>query len=384
MIRAASGPGRPFVQSSGARQSRQGRDPRPGCLARSVRRRHRRRRRGIVATRAVGERGCGDHGRARTRRPLNPLVPFPAAARLRAVSDSREAQWKVWIAAARPRTLPAAVAPVVVGSALAWRSGTFSAAASLLCLAFALLVQIGANFANDFFDCVHGADTGERVGPVRAVAAGLVPPAAMKRAAGLALGLAFFTGMGLVAWGGWWLVAVGAASIACAIAYTGGPYPLGYHGLGNVFVFIFFGLVAVGVTFYVQTGRITGAPVVAGAAVGALAANILLANNYRDAATDAKAGKRTVVVRFGKPFAQGQFAMAHLVAAAAPLALAALGLLRPGAAAGVAAVAVLCGFPLSRALRSAASPAECVGLLGKSSGYLTFYALLLSGAIVTG
>ena len=166
----------------------------------------------------------------------------------------------------------------------------------------------------------------------------------MKRAMGLAFGLAFFTGLGLVAWGGWWLVAVGAASIACAIAYTGGPYPLGYHGLGDVFVFIFFGLVAVGVTFYVQAGRITGAPVVAGAAVGALAANILLVNNYRDAATDAKAGKRTVVVRFGKPFAQGQFATAHLVAAAAPLALAALGLLRPGAAAGVAAVAVLCGF----------------------------------------
>jgi 1,4-dihydroxy-2-naphthoate octaprenyltransferase len=284
----------------------------------------------------------------------------------------------------RPRTLPAAVAPVIVGSALAWRAGAFSAAASLLCLAFALLVQIGANFANDYYDFVHGADTQERVGPVRAVAAGLVPPAAMKRAMALAFGVAFCTGLALIAWGGWWLVAIGVASIASAVAYTGGPYPLGYHGLGDVFVFLFFGLVAVGATFGVQAGHLTVAALLAGAAVGALATNILLVNNYRDAATDAKAGKRTVVVRFGKRYALGQFAAAHGVAAVTPLALAALGLFRLEVALAVAGVATVFGFVLSRALRAAARPAECVGLLGKSSGYLSAYALLLSGAIVIG
>jgi 1,4-dihydroxy-2-naphthoate octaprenyltransferase len=284
----------------------------------------------------------------------------------------------------RPRTLPAAVAPVIVGSTLAWRVGAFSAAAALLCLAFALLVQIGANFANDYYDFVHGADTQERVGPVRAVAAGLVPPAAMKRAMTLTFGLAFVTGLALIAWGGWWLVAIGVASIASAIAYTGGPYPLGYHGLGDVFVFLFFGLVAVGATFGVQTGYLTVAALLAGAAMGALATNILLVNNYRDAATDAKAGKRTVVVRLGKRYALGQFAAAHGVAAVAPLALAALGLFRLEVALAVAGVATVFGFVLSRALRAAASPAECVELLGKSSGYLSAYALLLSGAIVIG
>jgi 1,4-dihydroxy-2-naphthoate octaprenyltransferase len=283
----------------------------------------------------------------------------------------------------RPRTLPAAVAPVLVGSALAWRAAAFNLTASLLCMAFALLVQIGANFANDYYDFLHGADTHERVGPVRAVAAGLASPTAMRRAMWLAFGLAFATGMALIAWGGWWLVAVGIASIACAIAYTGGPYPLGYHGLGDVFVFLFFGLVAVGVTFYVQAGCIAASSLWAGAAVGALATNILLVNNYRDAATDAKAGKRTVVVRFGRRYARGQFAAAHAIAAATPPALAALGWLRVDAACMLAATAVVFGFVLSRALRTAAGPAECVGLLGKSSGYLSAYAILLSGAIVT-
>jgi 1,4-dihydroxy-2-naphthoate octaprenyltransferase len=281
----------------------------------------------------------------------------------------------------RPRTLPAAIAPVLVGSALAWRAGSFVPAAALLCLAFALLVQIGANFANDYYDFLQGADTHERVGPLRAVAAGLVTPAAMKRAMALVFGLAFATGLALVAWGGWWLVAVGVASIACAVAYTGGPYPLGYHGLGDVFVFVFFGLVAVGGTFYVQAGVVTAASVWAGAAVGALATNILLVNNYRDAETDAKAGKRTVVVRFGRGYARIQFAAAHALAAATPPALAALGWLRIDAACLVTAIAVIFGLVLCRALSTAGSPAESVGLLGKSSGYLSVYAILLSGAI---
>ena len=296
----------------------------------------------------------------------------------------QERPWRIWLAAMRPRTLPAAVAPVVVGSALAWRAGAFSEAASMLCLAFSLLVQIGANFANDYYDFVHGADTRERVGPVRAVASGRVRPATMRRAMWLVLGLAFVMGLALIAWGGWWLVAVGVACIAGAIAYTGGPYPLGYHGLGDLFVFVFFGLVAVGVTFYVQAGRITLAALLAGAAIGALATNILLVNNYRDAASDARAGKRTVVVRFGRRYARGQFAAAHAIAAATPILLTVIGLFRIEAALIVAAVAAVGGFILGRRLRNASTAAECIGLLGQSSGYLTVYALLLSAVIAAG
>ena len=188
--------------------------------------------------------------------------------------------------ASRPRTLPAAVAPVIVGTALAWRSGHVDWLAAAICLSFALLIQIGTNFANDYFDFVKGADTAARVGPRRAVAAGLVSPATMRRAMYGAFGLAFLVGLSLLAWGGWWLIGVGVASVVCGIAYTGGPYPLGYHGWGDVFVFIFFGLVAVGATFFVQAGWPTRDVWAVAVAIGALAANILVANNYRDVETD--------------------------------------------------------------------------------------------------
>src|SRR5271167_3679867 len=155
----------------------------------------------------------------------------------------------IWISAARPRTLPAAVAPVVVGSALAAHDHRFDAPAACLCLGFALLVQIGTNFANDYYDFVHGADTASRVGPRRAVASGLVAPAVMRRAMAAVFGAAFAVGLGLIHWGGPWMLAVGVASILCGIAYTGGPWPLGYHGFGDVLVFVFFGPVAVAITY---------------------------------------------------------------------------------------------------------------------------------------
>ena len=209
-------------------------------------------------------------------------------------------RWQIWLEAARPRTLPAAVAPVLVGSALAWHDGGFDGAAATLCLVFALLVQIGANFANDYYDFIQGADSSARVGPRRAVAAGWVAPVTMRRAMGITLAAAFLVGLSLIAWGGPWLLAIGGASILGAIAYTGGPWPLGYHGLGDVFVFIFFGLVAVTVTCFVQTGHFSVDAVLAAIPIGLLAANILVVNNYRDAETDAAAGKRTLVVRFGR------------------------------------------------------------------------------------
>jgi 1,4-dihydroxy-2-naphthoate polyprenyltransferase len=231
----------------------------------------------------------------------------------------------VWFSAARPRTLPAAVAPVMIGSALAWHDGAFDGVAAAICLGFALLVQVGTNFANDYYDFVHGADTAERVGPRRAVAAGLISPATMKRAMAATFAAAFALGLSLIAWGGPWLLAIGVASILCGIAYTGGPWPLGYHGLGDVFVFIFFGLVAVGATYFVQTGGWTIDAFIVSVPVGLLAANILVVNNYRDVETDAAAGKRTLVVRFGRGAARGQFAGSLAVAFAAPLVLLARG-----------------------------------------------------------
>jgi 1,4-dihydroxy-2-naphthoate octaprenyltransferase len=288
-------------------------------------------------------------------------------------------RFSIWLSATRPRTLPAAVAPVLVGSALAWREGRFDAGAAGLCLLFALLVQIGTNFANDYYDFVKGADTAARVGPRRAVAAGLIAPATMKRAMVLVFAAAFLSGLSLIAWGGPWLLAVGIASIICGYAYTGGPYPLGYHGLGDVFVFIFFGLVAVGATYFVQAGRVSAAAWLAAVPVGLLAANILVVNNYRDVETDAVAGKRTLVVRFGRGFARAQFGLSLLVAAAVPVAFA----LRWRSA--------WCLLPLAlaplawshvRRLRESKSPSELIALLGDTGKLLALYALLLSAGVV--
>lgn len=303
---------------------------------------------------------------------------------VRSQTVTAEASWKIWVAAARPRTLPAAVAPVIVGSALAWRAGSFSPAAAAICLVFALLVQIGANFANDYYDFVHGADTGERVGPRRAVAAGLVTPAAMRRAVGLTLGLAFAVGLALVAWGGWWLVLVGGCCIVAAAAYTGGPFPLGYHGLGDLFVFVFFGLVAVGVTYYVQAGGVTVVVWEAAVAVGLLTVNILVVNNYRDLDTDRKAGKRTLVVRFGRGFALGQVAAGHVIACGILVALAWQGLYRPNA--GIVVALILGTYALLqwRSLRQAQNAPEMIALLGWCGAYLAAYSVALAVLIVTG
>lgn len=288
---------------------------------------------------------------------------------------------QIWFAATRPRTLPAAVAPVLVGSALAWRDGAFDGAAAGLCLLFALLIQIGTNFANDYYDFVNGADTAARVGPRRAVASGLITPTTMKRAMWAVFAVAFMSGLGLLAWGGPWLLAVGVASIVCGVAYTGGPYPLGYHGLGDLFVFIFFGLVAVGATYFVQAGRLTADVWLAAVPIGLLAANILVVNNYRDVETDTVAGKRTLVVRFGRGFAQAQFALSLVVALIAPLVLLGRG------------QRAWCVLPLAlapmawshlRRLRESKTPSELIALLGATGKLLAIYAILLSAGLILG
>ena len=302
---------------------------------------------------------------------------------MKPVDASAPSVLTVWVGAARPRTLPAAVAPVLAASALAFHDGGFDLLPALASLVFALLIQIGTNFANDYFDFVKGADTAERVGPRRAVAAGLVKPATMKRAMIAVFVVAFAAGLTLLGYGGWPLLIVGVASIVCGIAYTGGPYPLGYNGLGDVFVFIFFGLVAVCTTYFVQTGVITDEAWIIGAGIGALAANILVVNNYRDVETDAKAGKRTLVVRFGRRFARAQFIAGHVLAVAALVAVGA-GDWHPATVVAGALVCAVAGWFQSRRLAHAKTPAELIQLLGKTGMYLAVYALVVSAGLLWG
>lgn len=250
-----------------------------------------------------------------------------------------------------------------------------------ICLGFALLVQIGTNFANDYFDFIKGADTVKRVGPRRAVAAGLIAPRRMLAATWLVLGLAFAIGLLLVREGGWLLLPIGIVSILCALAYTGGPFPLGYNGLGDLFVFIFFGLVAVDTTFYVQTGHITPDVTPCAAAIGLLAANILVANNYRDAETDAGAGKKTLVVRFGRRFAVWQYALSDAVGLLCPPALMLYGCRWPVL---LPLVLVPWAVVLTRRLAGSHDPGEQIALLGSTAKFLAAYGVLLSAGVILG
>ena len=285
----------------------------------------------------------------------------------------------IWLGATRPRTLPAAVAPVLVGTALAAHDGRLDLGAAGLCLLFALLIQIGTNFANDYYDFIQGADTAARVGPRRAVAAGLVRPEVMKRAMIAVFAVAFAAGLGLIAWGGPWLIVIGVASIVCGVAYTGGPWPLGYNGLGDLFVFLFFGLVAVGATYFVQAGRLTLDALLAAVPVGLLAANILVVNNYRDVETDTVAGKRTLVVRFGRGAARAQFVGSLVVALAMPAVFWARGF-------SVWVLLPLVLTPLAwrhvRRLKESKTPGELIALLGDTGKLLAAYAILLSVGVV--
>ncbi|MEW6623595.1 MAG: 1,4-dihydroxy-2-naphthoate polyprenyltransferase [Bacillota bacterium] len=214
---------------------------------------------------------------------------------------------KPWIMAARPRTLPAAAAPVLVGSALALNNGAFSWSITTACFLLALLLQIGSNFANDLFDYQKGTDKADRTGPKRAVASGMVSPGQMQTATALVLLGAAIVGAYLALIGGPIFFLIGAFCILAAVMYTAGPFALGYIGLGDLAVFIFFGLVAVVGTYYLQAKTVTFFALVAGVGVGALVTNILVVNNIRDRFTDARTGKRTLAVRFGKKFSMHQY-----------------------------------------------------------------------------
>lgn len=253
-------------------------------------------------------------------------------------SPTRPSLLRAWLLAARPRTLVAGVVPVSVGSALAWRAGAFHWLAALAALVGALCIQVGTNLANDFYDFRRGADTAARLGPPRATQQGWLSPRAVLAGAMACFAAAALVGLYLVALAGWPIVVVGLVSIAAGYAYTGGPYPLAYHGLGDVFVLVFFGFVAVGGTYFVQAGTLTMAVVWAAVPVGLLGVALLAVNNTRDAATDAAAGKRTLVVRWGVGFGRAEYLACLVGSAAVPLGLVGTGSASPWALLGLLAL----------------------------------------------
>lgn len=228
---------------------------------------------------------------------------------------------QAWVLAARPRTLPASVAPVVVGVALAIRAGVFEPLAGLAALLAALLLQIASNFANDLGDFKRGTDTHERVGPLRVTTAGLISEREIKRGLLLVLALAALCGVYLIVVGGWPILVIGLLSMLAAVAYTYGPLPFGYYGLGDVAVFIFFGLIAVVGTYYAQAHAAPPLVWLAALPMGALVTAILVVNNVRDADTDRRAGKRTLAVVLGRSGARIEYLVLLVLAYAIPLIL---------------------------------------------------------------
>lgn len=215
---------------------------------------------------------------------------------------------RIWLMAARPRTLPAAIAPVLVGTALAGFAHVFHPLRFIAALLGAIFIQVGTNLSNDYSDARRGADTEDRLGPVRVTAGGLVPPKQVLVATYVSFGLAVLAGAYLVAVAGWELLLVGAASILAGVAYTGGPRPYGYEGLGEVFVFLFFGIVAVAGSYFVQVEHLEWEAFALAVPVGLLASAILVVNNFRDIYSDRRAGKRTLAVRLGRERTRTLFA----------------------------------------------------------------------------
>ena len=278
----------------------------------------------------------------------------------------------IWVDGARPRTLPAAIAPVLVATALAGDS--FNPLTALLALIVSLSLQIGVNYANDYSDGIRGTDN-DRIGPSRITAGGLAKPIQVKSAAFISFGVAAVAGLGLAITTSWWLIAVGAISIAAAWGYTGGKNPYGYMGLGELFVFIFFGLVATVGSFYVQTEEITGQSILAGVIVGSLACAILVINNIRDRAKDEVVGKLTLAVRLGDKRSR----IFYSVLVIAPYLLTA-GFGTPWA------LLTLLTLPMTisilKALWSGIQGVELIALLGKTGKLQMLFSLALSLALI--
>ena len=239
----------------------------------------------------------------------------PAAAH----HTARPSSLLVWVSALRPRTLPASIAPVLIGGAIAAHDHQFHLLSFSVALIAAVFIQFGTNLANDYFDFKKGADRADRVGPVRVTQAGWLTPATVKRAFIICFAVAFLLGIYLVMRGGWPIVAIGLTAILFGVLYTGGPAPLGYTGLADLFVLIYFGPIAVAGTYYVQTQSWSAASIIAGIAPGLFSVAILTANNLRDIETDTIAGKKTLSVRFGRSFGRWEYFLAMIVAHQIPI-----------------------------------------------------------------
>lgn len=282
-----------------------------------------------------------------------------------------------WVAGARPRTLPASAVPVVVGTAVANAEGHVVWWRAVAALVVAVALQVATNYANDYSDGIRGTDA-VRVGPVRLVASGLATPGAVKRAAYASFAVAGAAGVALAAAAAWWLLAVGAACIAAGWFYTGGPRPYGYAGLGELFVFVFFGLVATAGTTFVQIERVTGLAAAAGAAVGLLAVAMLVVNNLRDIRGDTIAGKRTLAVRVGPIWTRRVYAGAVLVPFAVSAALAVSTPFAP-----LAVIALPLAIPPVRRVLSGEDGMSLIAVLGSTGKVqLAFGALLAAGVAI--
>ncbi len=284
--------------------------------------------------------------------------------------------WQKWYLAARPKTLWAAVGPVIMGTALAYADGGFHWPSALSALLIGLLIQIGANFANDYFDFVNGTDTHDRLGPMRLTQAGHIAPQTMKKAYVLVFGLAFVLGLYLIWRGGWPVLLIGVLSILFGILYTGGPVPLGYIGLGDLLAFLFFGPVAVSGTYYVQTLTITAPVLLAGMGPGFLSTAILIANNYRDRETDRRTGKHTLAARFSPIFSKIEYVVMILLAAFLPLLLWLLWHCHPYATATV--LIIIPAWPLIKIMWQSEGGIILNQVLAGTSKLLLVYSLIFS------
>jgi 1,4-dihydroxy-2-naphthoate octaprenyltransferase len=290
---------------------------------------------------------------------------------------------RAWILAARPATLPAAAVPVLVGTAAALSEGTsFRGLVFLATLTCALLIQIGTNFANDYSDFHRGADHEGRLGPLRVTQSGLITQSSVQRGIVVSFGLAVILGAGLVWVGGLPILLIGVASVISGLAYTGGPFPVGYHGLGDLFVFVFFGLIAVTGTAYLQSGEWSLLPLLLSIPVGLIVTAILVINNLRDLPTDVAAGKRTLATRIGDRATRIQYVTFLLAAQAIPVVIAiAFASRRP-------LLVTLASLPLavrlSRRVLKGTSGRDLNPILGKTGKLLLFFGLLLSvGALIS-
>ena len=284
----------------------------------------------------------------------------------------------LWLEAARPKTLPAAAAPVLVGMAVAVHDDVFHVAAALLALVSALCIQIATNFHNDVADFEKGADRADRLGPRRLVSAGLIPPAAMHRATYITFGAAVVAGTWLMIRGGWPIILIGVTSIACGLAYTGGKRSLAYLGIADVFVFVFFGPVAVAGTYFVQALSWSPAAWIAGMGPGALSVAILLVNNIRDVDQDVASGKRTLVVRIGRAGGMRLYAACCALALTIPVVLFVFDMASWGILAALAVAPAMLLTLRDLAVVPPADAARLNPLLGRTARNLLVYCALLS------